>query len=101
MFFASSVIEGATKEAARQIRTGQLQGAADPMTTFRNELCDGLYNVIDCRKVLFHVQTFPSFETVSMPLELRSEEHTSELQSLMRTSYAVFSLIKKQNQTTS
>src|SRR3546814_9096342 len=36
----------------------------------RNELCDGLYNVIDCSKVLFHVQTFPSFETVSMPLEL-------------------------------
>src|SRR3546814_6380449 len=27
--------------------------------------------------------------------ELRSEEHTSELQSLMRTSYAVFSLKKK------
>src|SRR3546814_7905557 len=26
----------------------------------------------------------------------RSEEHTSELQSLMRTSYAVFSLTKKQ-----
>src|SRR3546814_2663484 len=26
---------------------------------------------------------------------LRSEEHTSELQSLMRISYAVFSLIKK------
>src|SRR3546814_1488334 len=66
MFFASSVIEGATKEAARQIRTGQIQGAADPMTTFRNELCDGL----------------------------RSEEHTSELQSLMRISYAVFCLKK-------
>src|SRR3546814_10142376 len=28
---------------------------------------------------------------------LRSEEHTSELQSLMRISYAVFSLIKKNN----
>src|SRR3546814_8396110 len=28
----------------------------------------------------------------------RSEEHTSELQSLMRTSYAVFCLKKKQNQ---
>src|SRR3546814_7352421 len=28
---------------------------------------------------------------------LRSEEHTSELQSLMRTSYAVFCLQKKQN----
>src|SRR3546814_4647468 len=29
--------------------------------------------------------------------ELRSEEHTSELQSLMRTSYAVFCLKKKTN----
>src|SRR3546814_4017847 len=30
----------------------------------------------------------------------RSEEHTSELQSLMRISYAVFCLKKKQNHTT-
>src|SRR3546814_7373009 len=30
---------------------------------------------------------------------IRSEEHTSELQSLMRISYAVFCLKKKQNQT--
>src|SRR3546814_9881896 len=29
------------------------------------------------------------------PQDLRSEEHTSELQSLMRTSYAVFCLQKK------
>src|SRR3546814_6324884 len=32
-------------------------------------------------------------------LQLRSEEHTSELQSLMRTSYAVFCLKKKKHQT--
>lgn len=70
MFFTSSVIEGATKEAARQIRTGQIQGSADPLATFRNELCGALYNVIDCSKVLFHVQTFSSFQSVSMPLEL-------------------------------
>src|SRR3546814_5702802 len=31
----------------------------------------------------------------------RSEEHTSELQSLMRTSYAVFCLTKKNNRITS
>src|SRR3546814_10903003 len=30
--------------------------------------------------------------------EIRSEEHTSELQSLMRTSYAVFCLKKKRKQ---
>src|SRR3546814_5572740 len=32
------------------------------------------------------------------PLQPRSEEHTSELQSLMRISYAVFCLKKKQTQ---
>src|SRR3546814_4651047 len=31
----------------------------------------------------------------SVPLAIRSEEHTSELQSLMRISYAVFCLKKK------
>src|SRR3546814_5978392 len=33
------------------------------------------------------------------PVEDRSEEHTSELQSLMRISYAVFCLTKKTKQT--
>src|SRR3546814_1558458 len=35
--------------------------------------------------------------TRRFPHLLRSEEHTSELQSLMRTSYAVFCLKKKKN----
>src|SRR3546814_9776097 len=35
-----------------------------------------------------------------MMLAIRSEEHTSELQSLMRISYAVFCLKKKQKLTT-
>src|SRR3546814_1346837 len=33
-------------------------------------------------------------------VEIRSEEHTSELQSLMRTSYAVFCLKKKKQEYT-
>src|SRR3546814_1778440 len=36
-------------------------------------------------------------EGAEAALPLRSEEHTSELQSLMRTSYAVFCLKKKNN----
>src|SRR3546814_8860567 len=36
---------------------------------------------------------------LSAQLRLRSEEHTSELQSLMRISYAVFCLKKKNTQT--
>src|SRR3546814_10913353 len=40
-----------------------------------------------------------SFGVRRLALEIRSEEHTSELQSLMRISYAVFCL-KKQKHTT-
>src|SRR3546814_3681464 len=36
----------------------------------------------------------------SPPANMRSEEHTSELQSLMRISYAVFCLKKKKNNQT-
>src|SRR3546814_6345769 len=44
------------------------------------------------------VSTSPVTTTCAMPspkIARRSEEHTSELQSLMRNSYAVFSLKKK------
>src|SRR3546814_4878678 len=40
----------------------------------------------------------PSFWYFGSCPEIRSEEHTSELQSLMRISYAVFCLKKKNNQ---
>src|SRR3546814_3172112 len=38
-----------------------------------------------------------TWEFYAVTLSLRSEEHTSELQSLMRISYAVFCLKKKNN----
>src|SRR3546814_3204441 len=41
---------------------------------------------------------FEGLSVFSRVRNLRSEEHTSELQSLMRTSYAVFCLKKKKNQ---
>src|SRR3546814_7103813 len=49
---------------------------------------DGLKIVVDCANGAAY-QVAPS--------TLRSEEHTSELQSLMRISYAVFCLKKKNN----
>src|SRR3546814_2079813 len=39
----------------------------------------------------------PAFVRLARQLQQRSEEHTSELQSLMRISYAVFCLKKKNN----
>src|SRR3546814_12459030 len=47
--------------------------------------------LIDAGRAMLATQYVPASR-------LRSEEHTSELQSLMRTSYAVFCL-KKKNQT--
>src|SRR3546814_6021334 len=42
--------------------------------------------------------TMPKVHPLIAPLVYRSEEHTSELQSLMRISYAVFCLKKKNKQ---
>lgn len=70
MFFTSTVMEGATKEAARQIRTGNIQTSGDPVGTFQAQLCGSLYNVIDCSQVIFNVQTFADFGSVSMPIEV-------------------------------
>src|SRR3546814_12209068 len=60
----------------------------------------------------FHVHGFKEEGTTTTPFDMvvlndldrfhlvmRSEEHTSELQSLMRISYAVFCLKKKNNKT--
>src|SRR3546814_8158396 len=55
---------------------------------------------LDRLLVGFAIFSFPTRErTSSWPIERssRSEEHTSELQSLMRISYAVFCLKKKTN----
>src|SRR3546814_636005 len=45
----------------------------------------------------FEVWVLLHFERSARPFANRSEEHTSELQSLMRISYAVFCLKKKNN----
>src|SRR3546814_3292073 len=45
------------------------------------------------------VNLFSAIPFVGPELSIRSEEHTSELQSLMRISYAVFCLKKKKNTT--
>src|SRR3546814_4554300 len=51
-----------------------------------------------CGKAPFQHRGFGRERTCDIAETLRSEEHTSELQSLMRISYAVFCL-KKKNQT--
>src|SRR3546814_1143448 len=49
---------------------------------------------------LYESWAIPISVLLVVPLGVRSEEHTSELQSLMRISYAVFCLNKKTTKTT-
>src|SRR3546814_7131074 len=61
--------------------------------------------IIACRGRHFHlaceIMIEAGFERADVNIvESRSEEHTSELQSLMRSSYAVFCLKKKKKKST-
>src|SRR3546814_9099164 len=47
---------------------------------------------------LYRFAAVSSIDTGDVRLGIRSEEHTSELQSLMRTQYAVFCLKKKHHE---
>src|SRR3546814_3864100 len=48
-------------------------------------------------QVIGHIRQLPDCAELDVKYSHRSEEHTSELQSLMRISYAVFCLKKKKN----
>src|SRR3546814_3403914 len=82
---------------------------SDPEGSSRNEFCFGSFrlpplshSVLDSGRTALHPWTMS--DTAPQPYRVlarkyrptsRSEEHTSELQSLMRNSYAVFCLKKK------
>src|SRR3546814_10225755 len=55
------------------------------------------YRFLDLRRETLHANIVKRTRVIS---DMRSEEHTSELQSLMRISYAVFCLKKKKKKNT-
>src|SRR3546814_10364231 len=80
-----------------------------PIIDFEIKLTDGAYHDVDSSALAFEIAGRAAMREVAakagikllepvMKVEVvtpRSEEHTSELQSLMRISYAVFCLKKK------
>src|SRR3546814_9586419 len=78
---------------------GLFQRAADLAPYFEDAIhaLKGLPNVVDVRNLgmMAAVEVAPREGTHPTARSYRSEEHTSELQSLMRISYAVFCLKKK------
>jgi len=65
--FTAAVMEGATREAARQVRTGVVQNAADAATRFENEFCPNLMGLFACDDFYFDVRTFADFAAITLP----------------------------------
>src|SRR3546814_4384682 len=74
-------------------RSGETGGRVVATGAIRRESSDRFEKPIRTETIGLEVRPFKS-----LLLRSRSEEHTSELQSLMRSSYAVFCLKKKKKQ---
>src|SRR3546814_6975170 len=72
-----------------------MSGASDPLPPLRRAILTQEMPPVAGRTQYLR-GIFDNGEVAPLPNQ-RSEEHTSELQSLMRTSYAVFCLKKKHN----
>jgi Flp pilus assembly protein TadG len=81
MLANQSLLDGAARDAARLIRTGQAQVATSPITTFQNLLCSDMGPVMTTAQcsanVIFTVQSFTSFGAVSFTPCARNNNNTS------------------------
>jgi len=67
MMSKNVVMDGASRDAARQIRTGQAQNSGDAIGTFKNALCNELTGYIACSDLVFDVRSFATFTAVTLP----------------------------------
>jgi Flp pilus assembly protein TadG len=81
MLANQSLLDGAARDAARLIRTGQVQTATSPITTFQNLLCSDMGPMMTTAQctanIIFEVQTFTSFGSVSFTPCVRNNNDTS------------------------
>ena len=68
LFIMSAILEHGVGEAARQIRTGQMQKNGFGQVAFKTAVCAELFDLLDCdAKLRFDVKTFSSFSSTSAP----------------------------------
>lgn len=74
LFIMSSVLEHGVNEAARGIRTGQMQENGFGQVAFKNSVCAELFDLLDCdAKLRFDVKTFNSFSETQNPSALDAD----------------------------
>ena len=67
MYFVAVMIEGATSEAARQVRTGSVQASGSPIGAFRQSLCDNMFGIVPCDALQVDVRNFAQFGGANGP----------------------------------
>src|SRR3546814_6058388 len=85
----------ASRQLSHDVVEAWKAAEADVMVTYRDLAADAISHF--SAQTLIAAGTSAELRDAAQKHE-RSEEHTSEIQSLMRTSYAVFCLKKKQTQ---
>lgn len=66
MLFVATHLESAVHDAARQIRTGNVQEGADPLVEFTNIMCGALVVAVACdSRLVVDVRPFDSFSSVT------------------------------------
>ena len=58
MLFIQSVLDNAARDAARLVRTGQVQTTSNPTNTFSTLLCNEVGSLIGCGNIVYQAQTF-------------------------------------------
>ncbi len=67
MLFAEYVVEDGTAQAARMIRTGQVQNQGMSQADFKNLVCGNLASFLSCDKLYVDVRTEDAFGDISAP----------------------------------
>ena len=65
VFLASQVLDTATSDAARLIRTGQAQQSSYTASQFKTEVCNRLYVLFTCSKVAVESTVYANFSAIS------------------------------------
>jgi len=65
VFLSGQILDAAVNDASRKVRTGQAQTAEWSASTFKTEVCDGLYGLFDCNGVKVKVSKFTSFQSAA------------------------------------
>lgn len=68
MLFVQSVLDNAARDAARLIRTGQVQTSSNPTSAFSTLLCNEVGSIIGCGSLVYQAQVFNDWSSAQTSL---------------------------------